>query len=132
MFLLNTGELMKKRRKELGMNADYIADKLGVSRSTIFRYENGEIEKMPISVLKPLSEILGTTPAYLMGWEDETNFHNPKNTFFLTEEEKELITQIRDFDEPIRDDLLSYIADLHQDRDKIPKSEQHICKRKAN
>jgi transcriptional regulator with XRE-family HTH domain len=59
---------MKARRKELGYSADYVADKLKVSRSTIFRYEGGEIEKLPIDILEPLSAILHTTPAYLMGW----------------------------------------------------------------
>ena len=39
-----TGEQMKKRRKQLNMSADELADKFGVSRSTIFRYENGDIE----------------------------------------------------------------------------------------
>lgn len=34
-----TGEQIKKRRKQLGMSADELAEKLGVSRSTIFRYE---------------------------------------------------------------------------------------------
>ena len=38
-----TGEQMKKRRKQLNMSADELAEKLGVSRSTIFRYEKGDI-----------------------------------------------------------------------------------------
>lgn len=42
-----TGQKIKARRKELGMSADEVAAKLGVSRSTIFRYENGHIEKSP-------------------------------------------------------------------------------------
>ena len=40
---MNVGERIKIRRKELGYNADYLAKHLGVSRSTIFRYEKGEI-----------------------------------------------------------------------------------------
>ncbi|MEY8353093.1 helix-turn-helix transcriptional regulator [Lachnospiraceae bacterium 54-53] len=65
-----TGQRIKERRKQLEMSADDIADQLGVSRSTIFRYENGHIEKVPANVLEKLAEILKTTPAYLMGWED--------------------------------------------------------------
>ena len=42
-----TGEQIKKRRKQLGMSADELAEKLGVSRSTIFRYEKGDIDKVP-------------------------------------------------------------------------------------
>lgn len=66
-----TGQRIKERRTQLEMSADDIAALLGVSRSTIFRYENGHIEKVPANVLEKLADILKTTPAYLMGWQDE-------------------------------------------------------------
>ncbi|WP_077613059.1 helix-turn-helix domain-containing protein [Clostridium sp. Marseille-P2415] len=72
-----TGQRIKDRRKQLDMSADDVASQLGVSRSTIFRYENGHIEKVPANVLEKLAEILKTTPAYLMGWEDDyTDYNN--------------------------------------------------------
>lgn len=61
---------MKNRRKELGLPADAVAAALGVSVATVYRYENGEIEKVPGSVLEPLAKVLNTTPAYLMGWDE--------------------------------------------------------------
>lgn len=67
---LNVGERIKERRKELGMNADYLAEKLNVSRSTVFRYEKGEIEKLPSTILEKVALALNTTPAYLMGWSE--------------------------------------------------------------
>ena len=67
---MTTGTRMKNRRKELGITVDEIASALGVSVATVYRYENGEIEKVPGSVLEPLAKVLRTTPAYLMGWED--------------------------------------------------------------
>ncbi len=68
-FEMSVGEKMKQRRKELKISADEIAEKLNVSRSTIFRYEKGDIEKLPTNILNELAVILKTTPAYLMGWE---------------------------------------------------------------
>lgn len=68
---MNIGERIKNRRKELKMSADVVAEKLGVSRSTIFRYEKGDIEKLPTNILDDISEILETTPAYLMGWDTQ-------------------------------------------------------------
>ncbi len=62
---------MKLRRKELGLSAEYVAEKLGVSPATIYRYEKGDIEKMPGNILAPIARILSTTPAYLMGWDTE-------------------------------------------------------------
>lgn len=69
---MTTGNRMKNRRKELGVSVDEVAEALGVSVATVYRYENGDIEKVPGSVLEPLSKVLRTTPAYLMGWEDSS------------------------------------------------------------
>ncbi len=68
---MTTAERMKRRRKELGLSAEYVADRLGCSPTTVYRYEKGDIEKMPLDILKPLSTILCTSPAYLMGWDED-------------------------------------------------------------
>ena len=62
---------MKQRRKELKMSADELARRLGKDRSTIYRYEKGDIENLPLDILEPIAKALSTTPAYLMGWQDE-------------------------------------------------------------
>lgn len=67
---MTTGERLRTLRKELGISADDVAKALGVSRATVFRYEKGDIEKVPGSMLEPLAKVLHTTPAYLMGWEN--------------------------------------------------------------
>ena len=68
---MNVGQRISSRRKELGLSADEVAAYLKKDRSTIYRYESNDIEKLPTSILEPLSKILQTTPAYLMGWEDK-------------------------------------------------------------
>ena len=62
-----TGDRIKELRKGLGLRADELADKVGVSRSTMFRYESGAIEKVPFDVIQQLADILGTSNAYLTG-----------------------------------------------------------------
>ena len=66
---MNVGQRIKKRRKELGISADKLGEALGKDRSTIFRYEKGDIEKLPLDILEPIAKVLQTTPQYLMGWE---------------------------------------------------------------
>lgn len=66
---MTTGERIKSRREELGLTVDEVAAKLGKHRATIYRYESNDIENFPADVLVPLSHVLETTPAYLMGWE---------------------------------------------------------------
>ncbi len=68
---MTTGERIRARRKELDMTADSLAEAIGVSRSTMFRYENGFIEKMPMNNLVPIARALRTTVGYLMGWDED-------------------------------------------------------------
>ena len=65
-------ERIKNRRKELNLTADDVAEALCVSRATVYRYESAEIEKLPTSILEPLSTVLKCTPAYLMGWDENS------------------------------------------------------------
>ena len=67
---MRIGERIKQRRLELGYTADALAKLLNKNRATIYRYENGDIENMPIDVLEPLAKALNTTPAYLMSWQE--------------------------------------------------------------
>ena len=74
---MTTGERMKQRRKEIGFSAEKVAERLGVSPATIYRYEKGDIEKVPVDSLAELAKILQTTPAYLMGWEEQPEPKKP-------------------------------------------------------
>lgn len=68
---MNVGKRIKERRKELKMSVEELAKKLNKNRTTVYRYEKGDIENLPMDILGPLSEALDTTPAYLMGWENK-------------------------------------------------------------
>lgn len=68
---MDIGKRIKQRRKELGMSAEKLGEILGKNRATIFRYESGYIENLPLDSLEPIAVALKTTPAYLMGWEKE-------------------------------------------------------------
>lgn len=66
---MKVNEIIRARRKELGLTLKQVADKLGVSESLISRYESNDVKNMGIDKLIPLAKVLKTTPAYLMGWE---------------------------------------------------------------
>lgn len=74
---MDIGAKLKQRRIEEKISAEELANKLGVSKSTIYRYEKGEIAKVPTETLEKISKILNTSPAYFMGWSDLT--HNSKS-----------------------------------------------------
>ena len=68
---MNIGNRIKQRRKELGMSAETLAEKIGKSAATVYRYEKGDIAKVDSEIILPIADALFTTPAYLMGWETE-------------------------------------------------------------
>ena len=70
---MTIGKKIKDLRTKQNMSVDELASKLGKNRATVYRYEKGDIENLPLDALEPLAEILNTTPAYLMGWEDSSN-----------------------------------------------------------
>ncbi|WP_333813710.1 LexA family protein [Muricomes intestini] len=115
------GDRIKRKRKEMGMSADKLAEILGVSRSTIFRYENGDIEKVPASVLMDIACALNTTSHYLMGWEEELEKQSaaPDNIYPIGVKKYPLLGEIA-CGEPIfcNEDRESYVisgADINAD-----------------
>lgn len=68
---MDVGKRIRERRKELNLSVDELAKKLNKNRTTVYRYEKGEIENLPMDILGPLAKALNTTPAYLMGWDDK-------------------------------------------------------------
>lgn len=62
---------LKQLRKSKGMTLDELAEKVGTSKQTIHRYENGVITNVPPEKVESLAVALNTTPQELMGWEDE-------------------------------------------------------------
>lgn len=71
---MTIGNRIKNRRIELGLSVDDLAERINKNRATIYRYEKGDIESLPTSILEPLAKALFTTPEYLIGWVDA-----PKN-----------------------------------------------------
>lgn len=71
-------DIIKARRLELGKTLEDIGKEVGVSKSTVMRWENGDIDDMRRSKVVALAKALNTTPAYLMGWENEKGYTSNK------------------------------------------------------
>lgn len=79
-------ERIKSRRLECGLSVEEVAERLGVSRATIYRYESAEIKNMGIDKINPLAEVLKVSPIYLMCWTDDPdNYATPDFSFSSTE-----------------------------------------------
>ena len=68
---MTTGERIKQRRMELQWSLRELAKRMGyANQSTISRIESGTID-IPQSKVVKFAEVMGTTVAYLMGWDEE-------------------------------------------------------------
>lgn len=65
--------IIKKRREELGLTYEEIGNIVGVSKSTVRKWETGMIENMRHDKIALLAQALKVSPGYLMGWEDDGN-----------------------------------------------------------
>ena len=61
---------LKALRKERKLTLEELAKRLGTSKQTIQRYENGIIANVPPEKIERLAEALSVTPAELMGWSE--------------------------------------------------------------
>lgn len=62
---------LKKFRKMKKLTLDELAQRLGTSKQTIHRYENGIISNIPHEKVRELARALEITPSQLMGWEND-------------------------------------------------------------
>lgn len=83
------GERIKQARLSIGYSAEQVAAFLGVAPATVYRYENGDISKLPAKFIRPLAEYLCVSPAYLMGWTEESEIMHQER---LSKDEHQLIT----------------------------------------
>lgn len=78
--MTSVGERIKARRKELGISADTVAQKAGISRATLYRYESPNSYKVPVTCLNSIAETLNTTVDVLMGTNEVRDKWIEENT----------------------------------------------------
>ena len=94
-YLKDVGARICALRKQLGITQDALAQMVGyTSRSSINKIEKGLVN-LPQSKIAEIASALFTTPAALMGWEEENSPEEPK----LTEGERMLLELFRQIPE---------------------------------
>jgi len=70
-YMARVNEMIRQRRKELGMTLLQLADKVGVKEATAQRWESGAIKNIPYERVIQIASALDCPPSYLMGWIDK-------------------------------------------------------------
>lgn len=82
---MDVKELIKRRRKELGLTLLEVAKACGVSEGTVSRWESGEIENMKRDKVIALARVLKIDPAVIMGWEKPGYYFDPESASLAQE-----------------------------------------------
>lgn len=89
------GQRIKERRTAMGLSLRELAALMDYSNhSTIARIESGAID-LPRSKIVKFAEVLKTTPAWLMGWDQEPEDQAAFEADILTD--PELMGMIREY-----------------------------------
>ena len=65
--MLNVGELIKKARIQKGMTQEELAERVGVKKSAVAKWENGRVTEIKRSNMKNLADVLCLNPTQLLG-----------------------------------------------------------------
>lgn len=107
---------MSERTKRLnnlielsGYTYKELSERTGISKSTLQRYATGETEKIPISAIEHLAEALGTTPEYLLCWDEKNVLLNSKQDDLYIQ-----LNKLSDEDLISAYNYIKYLADKKQ------------------
>lgn len=92
---MTVGERIKAVREGLGMSQVDFADKINVSKQTLYKYENNIITNIPSDKIEAAANIGNVTPAYLMGWETQRKTIKNYDVQCTSEDETHLILDYR-------------------------------------
>lgn len=84
MDVENIRRVLYRKREEKGLSAQKFGEMVGVAKTTIYRYEKGQIEKMPFTVVNQLADILEINPAFIAGFSDDPEIPTMNETMIVS------------------------------------------------
>ncbi len=76
------GLRIKNKREEKQLTLQEVADKVGVAKSTIQRYEAGTIDSIKLPIIQSIAIVLNVNPSWLIGKTDSPEI-DINNEFML-------------------------------------------------
>lgn len=122
---MTKGERIKKLRLEKEMSQTELAERIGQSKQTVYKYENNIVTNIPSDVIEKIAIALGTTLPYLFGWDDDPTIKksepaeaDPLSVFKLSPKQRELLEMMLTLDQEELTQALNYARFLISQRGK--------------
>lgn len=97
---MTIGQLITEKRKEKGMTLEDVGKAVGVSKTTVSRWESGDIHKMKRDKIAALSKTLGIDPITFLSTPE-----------ILSPREEEILSAFRDAEPTFQDVALKILKD---------------------
>ena len=68
---MTVGDRIRATRKREGISQTELAQKMGVIKQTLYKYETGIVTNIPSEKIEAAAKALGVTPGFLMDWEEQ-------------------------------------------------------------
>lgn len=75
---MTIGERIKEIRDRTNMSQVDFADKINVSKQTLYKYENDIITNIPSDKIEAIASVGNISPAYIMGWDKISSLNTKK------------------------------------------------------
>lgn len=95
---MTKGERILDLRDRRGIGQTELAEKVGISKQTLYKYENNIVTNIPSDNIEAIAEALNVSPAYIMGWTSD-----PETT-----DESRLLSAFHKLDATDKADLIKY------------------------
>lgn len=111
---MELGEKIKQLREKQGLTLEELGNRVGVGKSTVRKWENGMIANMRRDKIGKVAKALNVSPAYLMGWPEESPKVPDVVTTQLTPDESSLVDDYRSLNDTGKQKAREQISDLKE------------------
>jgi transcriptional regulator with XRE-family HTH domain len=114
------GTRLKELRLQKDYTQEYVGNIIGVSKQTLYKYENGIVTNIPSDKIEALAKVYGVTPEYIMGWTAPSP-EPDRPSYYVDPETAEVAERLRtqpgmrmlfDASKDAKPEDLQYAADL--------------------
>ncbi len=104
MNSVEIGKRIKQVRESKNLSQDDLAKRLGLNKSSIQRYESGQVQRIKLPVIENMAAFLGVNPSWLILKTDDPT--PTINNFTLSDNENKLLFIYRNLNAPGKSQLM--------------------------
>lgn len=111
---MTIGERIKAKREEYRISQTDLANRVGITKQSLYKYEKGIITNIPSDTIELLAAALHCSPGYIMGWDEGGKRELHIRSIEYPPEIMEFAIMLAELSELDRQSAIQYIKFLHE------------------